>query len=405
MAVCARRRAPQVHSRAVLADDVARAGQVLGTVVHELLQALEVEGRHDLRVGERRGDGPRHAHLVDGQIRVRRDHCARAEVHALAHEVAAHAAVLALEALRDGLERAPRLGRRLTRHHGGVVGHERGVVELKELGKLGDDVLRGGIFLMALELVVGLEDVAQLVREVVLGPRRAREHARPHLRRRHGQHFDKEPLGPRAQRVQPHQPRVLICDLGEDLVASTRVHNLPVPHHALLLELKDVLEVRGVAADGGGLLVAAAKLFAAHLVSVAQLHHLAHAALGGFPLELHKALLVIGAQEARAVDAHRAHDLEHRVEEADVEDGPREIDVAEVARAVVLAVARLTDPLAVQCAKAEVSKALWLGPPVAEGLRVDHLHHGHLLQLIGRQHAKLHGLHLAHLRLRVREAH
>lgn len=41
-------------------------------------------------------------------------------------------------------------------------------VELKHLGVLGDDVCSGAIELIALELVVDLDDVSQLVRQVIL---------------------------------------------------------------------------------------------------------------------------------------------------------------------------------------------------------------------------------------------
>mmetsp|Transcript_9852 Transcript_9852/g.28938 ORF Transcript_9852/g.28938 Transcript_9852/m.28938 type:complete len:381 (-) Transcript_9852:863-2005(-) len=160
----------EVPARAVGADDVARARQVVGSIVHELLQARHVERRHHLGVGEGRGDGPRHAHLVDGQVGVRGDHGARGKVHTLAHEVAAHAPVLALEPLGDGLEGSPRLGSRLTRHHGRVVGDDGRVVVLKQLGELRDDVRGRALLLVAHELVVGLDHVRELVREVVLGP-------------------------------------------------------------------------------------------------------------------------------------------------------------------------------------------------------------------------------------------
>ena len=74
-----------------------------------------------------------------------------------------------LEALGDGLDGPPRalLRDRLPRHRVVDVG---GDVELQQLRKLLDDVLRRAALLHAPQPDVGLDDLRQLVRQVVLGP-------------------------------------------------------------------------------------------------------------------------------------------------------------------------------------------------------------------------------------------
>mmetsp|Transcript_11636 Transcript_11636/g.39767 ORF Transcript_11636/g.39767 Transcript_11636/m.39767 type:complete len:267 (-) Transcript_11636:661-1461(-) len=216
----------EVDARAVRANNVQGPGVFAGPIVHEGLEHLHVEGRDDLRVGERLRDGPRHAHLVDGQVWVRRDDRARGEVHALAHEIAADAAVLALEALRDGLHRAPGLERRLAGHEGRVVGDEGRVVVLEDLCELGHDVHGRRALLVLAERRVRLDDVGELVREVVLAPPRAGEDPWAHVRRRDGHHAHQQPLRASVHRVQSHQPAVVVADLREDLVAACRVDDL-----------------------------------------------------------------------------------------------------------------------------------------------------------------------------------
>ena len=95
---------------AIEADDCDAlcAGVLVGAGLDEALELADVERVDVLGDGECNGDGDRHAHLVDVEVGVRRDNSAPAEVHALSHEVSAHPPLLALQALRDGLVRAPR---------------------------------------------------------------------------------------------------------------------------------------------------------------------------------------------------------------------------------------------------------------------------------------------------------
>lgn len=70
---------------------------------------MNVERRHNLRVGEVVCDGAWHPHLVDGQVGVWCDHGARGEVNALSHQVATDATFLALETCSQRLQRPTRL--------------------------------------------------------------------------------------------------------------------------------------------------------------------------------------------------------------------------------------------------------------------------------------------------------
>jgi len=121
----------EVESHPVVPDDEERAGQVGRSVGDELLHALDVERRNDLRVGQRGRDGARHAHLLDREVGVGCDDGARREVDALPHQVAAHAPVLPLQPLGNRLERPPRLGGSLPRDQRRVVGDQRRVVVLQ----------------------------------------------------------------------------------------------------------------------------------------------------------------------------------------------------------------------------------------------------------------------------------
>ena len=86
----------EVDAAPVGADDVARAslaGRRVRAEVDQALHALAVEGRDRLWEREVERDRPGHAELVDADVGVAGDDGARGEVDALAHEVAADAAL------------------------------------------------------------------------------------------------------------------------------------------------------------------------------------------------------------------------------------------------------------------------------------------------------------------------
>ncbi len=106
-------------------------------------------------------------YLVDPEVRIWRDDRPGGEVDSLPHEVAPDPSLLPIEPGLDGLERPPALlhGLGQTRH---VVVDERGHVELEHLDVLRDDVGCRARLLVPRQLVVGLDDVGKLVREIVL---------------------------------------------------------------------------------------------------------------------------------------------------------------------------------------------------------------------------------------------
>jgi len=139
----------QVEPHPVGADDVPSPWQLERPVVDQLLQPVDVEGRDDLGVRQVAGNGARDANLVDGEVRVAGDDRARGEVDALPHQVAAHAPLLALEPLRDGLERAARAGG-CGLHAGERVCDQGGEVVLQEGDVLQHDVVRRAVPLLLL---------------------------------------------------------------------------------------------------------------------------------------------------------------------------------------------------------------------------------------------------------------
>ena len=200
----------QVDAVAVVAYDVLGARVVGGAATHQVVHVVDVEGRDELGKGHVLRNGARHTHLVDGQVGVGRDDGARAEVDTLSHEVAADAALFALEARSYGLERAAALllGARHARH---VVVDESGAVELEHLDVFVDDVGGGAAQLVVLQVVVHLDDVGQLVCEIVLGARRAEhDHRRSHAQRRHRHHGQDHPVGTREARIHAEDARLLV---------------------------------------------------------------------------------------------------------------------------------------------------------------------------------------------------
>mmetsp|Transcript_35160 Transcript_35160/g.76853 ORF Transcript_35160/g.76853 Transcript_35160/m.76853 type:complete len:281 (+) Transcript_35160:3348-4190(+) len=214
-AVAALAEEAQVHALAVLLDDVAGAALPAGrvrAVLHQALQALDVVRGHHLRDGEVERDGPGHAQLVQAEGGVGGDDGARGEVHALPHEVPADAPLLALEALRDGLDGAP--GARVAaRVPGDGVVHVRHHVELQQLRELRDQVRRRAALLLPPQVVVGADDVAHHVRQVVLRPGTAAHlDGRAHGQRRDGQHRQDHPIWTGLLGCQSERDAVLIAD-------------------------------------------------------------------------------------------------------------------------------------------------------------------------------------------------
>jgi len=104
---------------------------------------------------------------VQGRAGTSRDDGARREVDSLPHQVSAHTPLLALEALRDGLEWAARArGRGL--HARQSVCDEGGQMVLQQRDVLQLDVVWRAVALVLAQRAVGAHDVHELDGEVVL---------------------------------------------------------------------------------------------------------------------------------------------------------------------------------------------------------------------------------------------
>mmetsp|Transcript_10070 Transcript_10070/g.31758 ORF Transcript_10070/g.31758 Transcript_10070/m.31758 type:complete len:430 (+) Transcript_10070:3040-4329(+) len=201
---------PQVRHRAVGTHDVVGARVLLRAATHQRVQLLVVPPRHALGEGQAACNADRHAHLVDAQVGVRRDDGAARKVDALAHQVAAHAPVLALQARPQRFERATPALRGL-RHRGQLIVQQRRAVVLQLLQELLLRLRRLAAPDAVQQRLVRTHNVRVLVRQIVLAARSAVcHHRRPHRRRRHRQHRDHHPVRPSKARVEPKQPRVLV---------------------------------------------------------------------------------------------------------------------------------------------------------------------------------------------------
>ena len=155
---------------------------------------LVAEGADDERLEEAEGHLLREAALREAQLGADHDHGAAGVVHALAEQVLAEAAGLALQDLREGLERAV-----AGAGHGAAVA---AVVEHRVHGLLehallvADDHVRRLEREEVLEAVVAVDHAAVEVVEVRRREAAALErHERAELRRDHGQHVEDHPLG------------------------------------------------------------------------------------------------------------------------------------------------------------------------------------------------------------------
>ena len=189
-----------VEHHGVLLDDglqgVPHGGLPL---VHHLLGRLDVVGQavlhqllHDEGAEQLDGHFLGQAALVELQLRADDDNRPARVVHALAQEVLAEAALLALEHIREGLE-GPVVGAGNGAAPAAVV--DQGVHGLLEHPLfVADDDVRGAQLQQALEAVVAVDDPAVEIIEVRGGEAAAVQlHHRPQLRRDHRQNVHNHP--------------------------------------------------------------------------------------------------------------------------------------------------------------------------------------------------------------------
>ena len=138
----------------------------VGAVEHQLAHELDVGLVHALRIREYHGHVHGHGHLVDAQIRIGRDDRAAAEVHSLAAEVAAKAALFALEALTEAARELLRLHRE--RYAAQLAVDVERALQLQEVPVLDDHLDARVLRLVLLNCVVEEDDLGELDRQVVL---------------------------------------------------------------------------------------------------------------------------------------------------------------------------------------------------------------------------------------------
>ncbi len=343
-----------LHPPPVGADDVVHAGNVHSVlqlrrvaVQDHLLQLLEVGGGDVHRNGQlaRRLEGD--ADLVDRQRGVGRDDGTGGEVDPLTGQVGTEPALLPLEPLHQGLERpAGAVSRRRDARR--LVVEVCGDMVLQQFPQVLHDQLGRARVTVLAQAGVDPQDVHQLVREIVLGAvSRLQGDGRPDRHRRHRQRSKYHPLRAAGVGVDAQWRQVLVGNafqalphfLGGELVAI-----LPegggLVQGDLLLGLSAVRAERVLGGIPGGLLGHQAVVD----IVAAQVVHGVHGLglLGG---------LLLGHQQATAGAAGGLQELLDLLDQADMDDRHRQVDVAEVAGTLVdlvaaglAAQARFDDP-------------------------------------------------------------
>jgi hypothetical protein len=307
---------------------------------------------------------------------------------------------------------------------------ERCVFVLQELLKLGDNVRRLARPDAVLESQVRLDDVDELVRDVVLAAAHAIERDRgSHVQWRHGQHLHEQPLGSRPLRIEAKRAHIGVADVFEDVVdLERRELALAVPRERLArgeldLDLEALLHkgrLHATTAAATRLLVGVAAPREAevqlvdaplHLLGVAERAALLVAADLVHCLQPHLTVLeplchlefqvVARHAKRRAVEADRTEHAERFLHEADVEHRPRELDVPEVARAVLVLQRShswivhptvIRQPVHVRLVLGDAGRDL----PVVRERRLRR--HAQLPHVVGAQHPELDPVHAFELR-------
>ena len=219
------------HHRVVLDDELQGVPHLGASLVHHLLGGLDVVGGavlhqllHDEGTEQLHGHLLGHAALVDLQLGADDDNGTAGVVHALAQQVLAEAALLALEHVAEGLQ-GPVVGAGNGTAPAAVV--DQGVHSLLEHALfIADDDVRGAELHQTLEAVVEVDDPAIQVVEVGGGKAAAvqLDHG-AQLRGDHRQHVDDHPLR-------------LVAGQAEG------VHHLQALHHPGLLLAGDGFQLR-----------------------------------------------------------------------------------------------------------------------------------------------------------------
>ena len=388
----ARLDALQLDERAARRDlDVDGAGVLRRPVLDRELQPLDVVGAHDLRHAERLGDAERHAELLDRDVWVGRDDGTGALVDALAAQVASDAALLALQARRDGPQRAVGgLDLGDARASGGAVVDVGDDVDLQVDDERRERLRVGARRHARLQQVVALDDLDELDGQVVVAALSgAVLRGRANRDGRDGKHRDEHGIGTmdagHGGVGGGHVPQDGVDLIGRqvDRLGGRLALRLPRQDHGRRRVLVPSDVVGAACAAGGARLDArlgARRLDGLEALGVGDL-------LAREPLNVR----VVGLEhERRAPSADAAEELLDELAGLDVEDGGRELDVAVVADALRVGVhARVAPGSVVVGAHPGVVQPPWHGRHAVEELGGRDLAGAHGADLLRRHHGKL----------------
>ena len=313
-------------------------------IANELVELVQVstvligELGHALRESEIHRDFLRNTELGDGDVRVRSNHGARAEFHALALDIVADTALLAPQTLLDGLER-PAIALRTRGHTRNLVVYESGYVVLEHVRPLVNDRLGRTSLNAGLEVgIIGLDDLGQLVCEVVLGALVVvLDNTGTNLRRRNGQDRADHPVRATPEAIQAEKVHVLVSNTTEEaehvlhlqallLLLAVAVGVLPLGHNARNSLAHVAVRLTST--------TAVLRLLATALNLLGRRENLAVPRL---PTALQIMLAeVLVHEELRAPNTDTGQDVLHEGQELDVIDGAGEAEVAEMAGTLVI---------------------------------------------------------------------
>ena len=387
--------------RPVALADVLGTGVYVRAVADEAVHVVDVERVDHLWKGQVHRDAQGNTELVDADVGVGSDDRPRREVHAFAHEVPANAPLLPVQAIANGPEDAsgPVLGDVGSR----VVDEGRDVLLQRDDVPL-DRVVRCALLDLQFDQVVELDDVPQLVRQVILlADAGVVSDRRADAWRGHREHRAYHPLGAVVLGAKSKRIGVLVRDALQDAQDIVRAVDLTADLlRVIAVSIREVLplheDLRRIRpGDTVGLTRPASvdRLLAAALDVGAYLVH-------GVPA-LHATVLLVQDdldgrvlevdEDLAAPEAHATEELLDDVEELDVEDGPRHLDVAEMSGAEgVPLLAGLAYLVIIDDAHAGIKEAVHDGFVDRVRVRLGDLGDRALAHLLRSQNAELNAL-------------
>ena len=332
----------QRHHALLLLQEHGLGTGILGAVADVRHEAVAIVRRHNLGLGEVARNLLGNTELIHVNVGVRRNHGTRREIHALAHEVAAHTTRLRTETRLERLEGAPAaLSRRS--HALDIVIHVGRDIKLQHLRVLHNVVARSALVHLLAELLIVAHDIDQLVGQIVVHTLVVvHHHWRAHREWRHSKNGTDHPggvgeLGIKAEdldRVVRHALEATENHLGlesDGLLLLTR--KLALERANRTLDLLHLLEHLGTAGSAHRVLLLGELGDEIHRL-LADIGEALHALQLGVQVSLLVEPRHACNVQRRAVDAHAVEGLDGVIKELVEIDGASERDVPEVALAL-----------------------------------------------------------------------